>query len=128
LWTKKNWQLYCPDHKTKPYLFFIKLRKMTIISCKIILCKMKYFFLILTLSVNKMHLLLRIHNIEMLNWWTKSIFLDRVMSCDQGSVSSSALASLVVNLWINNCRRILHIFSIIVHRFSRIVLRIFHEF
>jgi hypothetical protein len=28
-----------------------------IISCKIILCKMKYFFLIFTLSVNKMQLL-----------------------------------------------------------------------
>jgi hypothetical protein len=41
---------------------------MTIISCKIILCKIKYFFLILPLSVkNKMHLLLRIHNIERLN-------------------------------------------------------------
>jgi hypothetical protein len=37
---------------TKPYLFFSKLRKMT----------MKFFFLILPLSVNKMHLL-RISNI-----------------------------------------------------------------
>jgi hypothetical protein len=40
---------------------------MTIISCKIILCKIKYFLLILPLSVNKMHLLLRIHNIQRLN-------------------------------------------------------------
>jgi hypothetical protein len=47
--------LGCPDHKTKPYLFFIKLRKMT----KLILC-MKYFF---TLSVNKMH---------KLHLWTKA--------------------------------------------------------
>jgi hypothetical protein len=29
---------YCSDHKTKPYLFFFKLRKMTF-------CKMKYVFL-----------------------------------------------------------------------------------
>jgi hypothetical protein len=36
--TSTNYRLQCPDHKKKPYLFFIKLRKMTFY-------KMKYVFL-----------------------------------------------------------------------------------
>jgi hypothetical protein len=46
------------------------------------------------------------------------------------AVSSSAVASLVVNLWINNCRRIVHRFSRIVNRFLRILemLRNCHRF
>jgi hypothetical protein len=102
---KKNLTAVLPKDKTKPYFFFIKLRKMlgkmTIIPCKIILCKMNFFFY------------------------------------DQGSESSSTVSSLLVNLWINNCRRIVHRFSKIVHRFLSIVhrfsrimrfIRIFHEF
>jgi hypothetical protein len=94
----------------------MKMRKMTIISCKVILCKMKDFFLFCLFQLIKCIYCYEYTIFKDIKIGERNRFLEiGFFSCEQDSVPSSAVASLVFNLWINNCRRI-------VHRFSRIVI------